>query len=414
MPRPAARKQSLTKRLVAELHRHPPTTNGTVWDADVAGLGLRHQQGRFTYVLRYRDRATGRGHQLTLGPSSIPLDQARDAARHHLGAVAMAQNPVIARRTSRQVARTAATVPTLYELALRFLEQRQSITKPKTLTEYARQVEQRLADSPLGRALAPEVTAVQVEQVLHAMRTAPYAANRLRALLHAVYELGRRDGVVTHNPVEFTTRYREQRRTRYLTEAEYARLDAALSEEAATARRAPVVYACLRFLALTGLRKENARTLRWAEVDMDAGVLRLADTKTGAVVIPVGTVAVALLRDQASRGTSPYVFPSPFDAEAPCGALVDAWREVRARAGLDEVRLHDLRHAVGSMYLTLGTPEAMASVALGHKDRASTRRYQHARDEQTRAAAELVTDHIAAAMAQSAPKVLPFRRVSPA
>ena len=100
----------------------------------------------------------------------------------------------------------------------------------------------------------------------------------------------------------------------------------------------------MRLLMLTGCRLSEIQKLRWKHVDLDAGELRLSDTKTGAKVVHLGEPAIAVLRGIERPDDNPWVIAGRKEG----GHLTDlqhSWRRIRARAGLDDVRIHDLRHS---------------------------------------------------------------------
>ncbi len=88
------------------------------------------------------------------------------------------------------------------------------------------------------------------------------------------------------------------------------------------------------------------------------------------------------------RGTSPYVFPSPSDPEKPRGDIKRTWARVRERAGLEDVRVHDLRRTVGAWMASAGASELVIGEVLGHSDPAATRVYARITDESAREALE--------------------------
>jgi len=131
---------------------------------------------------------------------------------------------------------------------------------------------------------------------------------------------------------------------------------------------------------LTGCRKSEILTLRWEHVALDAAELRLPDTKTGARVISLPPMAVKLLAGLPRDPDSPWVIPGRLPGTH-LRDLADAWKVIRTRAGLDDVRIHDLRHSFASRALALGESLPMIGKLLGHSQVETTARYAHlARD----------------------------------
>ena len=138
----------------------------------------------------------------------------------------------------------------------------------------------------------------------------------------------------------------------------------------------PEAIAAIRLLILTGCRRGEILGLRWEEVDLESRELRLQDTKTGPRVVPLSPAAVRLLAGLPRSGGSPWVIPG----RKPGTHMVrlgNAWRLLRKRAGLNDVRLHDLRHSFASSALALGESLPMIARLLGHRQIASTARYAH-------------------------------------
>ena len=139
--------------------------------------------------------------------------------------------------------------------------------------------------------------------------------------------------------------------TRFLSTEEIERLhrvlDRLVGEQPSRRQQADVI----RLLLLTGCRVGEILKLQWPEVDGDR--LNLADTKTGPRRVWLSQAAQAILARQ-PRAASPYVFPSPRHSDKPLSHSLCLWRRARKEAGLDDVRLHDLRHTVASQAVARG------------------------------------------------------------
>ena len=148
---------------------------------------------------------------------------------------------------------------------------------------------------------------------------------------------------------------------------------------------------------LTGCRKGEILTLRRTDVDLDAGELHLADAKSGPRAVQLPPTAVRLLEALPRRKDSPWVFPgNDRHGRFVADALDHLWQTVRARAGLDDVRLHDLRHSFASRPLALGETLPVIGKLLGHNDIETTARYAHLARDSIHEAAERIADSIAA------------------
>lgn len=383
----------ITKRLVDGI---APPASGEVnlWDSEVPGFSLRvRSTGSKVYVAEYRNRAQ-RKRRVTLGPHGrLTVEQARELGRQVLAAAAAGKDPAEERQTSR-------TAPTLAEFASRYLEQHAAPKKkPSSAAADARLL--RLYVVPaLGRRKVAEIGIKEVADLHHAMRGKPAQANRLLALLSKMFNLAERWGVrpQNSNPCRGLDRYPEKHRERFLSAAEIARLGEVLAEEEAGD---PFVVLAIRLLLLTGARRNEILTLRWSDVDFERASLRLPDSKTGAKAIPLGPAALATLAAAPRLEGSPYVIPG---RRAGCRfvGVYRPWARIRERAGLGDLRLHDLRHSFASIGAAAGLGLPILGSILGHKTPATTARYAHLADDPRRAAAARISDEIAAALSRRA------------
>ena len=145
--------------------------------------------------------------------------------------------------------------------------------------------------------------------------------------------------------------------------------------------------------AFEALTSGEARTLRCTDVDLEAGELRLGDSKTGAQMVPLSRAAVTVLSALPHPENNPWVIVG----KKPGAHLTDLqhpWRRIRARAGLDDVRIHDLRHSFASRALALGESLPMIRKLLGHTQMQTTARYAHLANESVKASGSRVGDSI--------------------
>jgi len=196
------------------------------------------------------------------------------------------------------------------------------------------------------------------------------------------------------NPCRGLERFREGKRKRPLSRTELARLWAHLKEIEATEN--PYIVAALRLLLLTGMRKSEVLNLIWADVDLEAGLVRLRDAKTGPRGVVLSRAAIAVLAALPRQAGNPYVI---------CGHrhgarlinLNDPWDEVRNTLDFPDVRLHDLRHTVASI-LAHRAPLVVVRDALGHQVIETTSGYSHTASDAVRAAVNVLAQEIAGTM----------------
>ena len=193
------------------------------------------------------------------------------------------------------------------------------------------------------------------------------------------------------NPCTGIKRYRRQGRERFLSHDEMRRLYRILDRHEECR---PLHASIVRLLLHTGCRKSEILTLRWSEYR--EGKLYLADSKTGPRIVYLNSSARALVERQPRSG--PYVFPSPGDPARPMTKSSSArfWYLVRRRAGIEDVRLHDLRHSFASYAVMQGIPLPTVAKLLGHHKVSMTLRYAHVSDRDVEAAAERIGTAIVA------------------
>ena len=224
----------------------------------------------------------------------------------------------------------------------------------------------------------------------------PAQANIAIATLSHIFGKAQVWGLVEdgENPCLSVTRYRSSKRERFLTEAEFARLGRVLEEAPATGGASAEAIAAIRLLTLTGCRRNEILTLRWEDVNLPGRELRLRDAKTGPRTVPLAPAAVKVLAGLPWSGQGEWVIPGRKPGTH-MRKLGNAWRLLRARAGLPDVRLHDLRHSVASRALALGEELPMIGKLLGHRRIESTVRYAHLARSAVREAAERVANSLA-------------------
>jgi len=215
------------------------------------------------------------------------------------------------------------------------------------------------------------------------------------------------------NPCRHLKRYRENARERFLSPDELQRLGQTLRDMEAEGTLTAMEAAIVRLLALTGCRVGELIDLRWRDVDLKAGVLRLPDSKTGAKVVALGapaqTVLAALDRGHDADLVFGLKLPRIQHLWNPSTGP-KAGQGIRDRAGLPDVRLHDLRHGYGTAAGALGLNAFMIRDLLGHKTVAMTSKYVARNVDPLKAAADVVSGQIAAQMDGPSGEVMHLRR----
>ena len=188
-------------------------------------------------------------------------------------------------------------------------------------------------------------------------------------------------------------RFKEEKRQRFLSAEEFQRLGVVLNEFFDDGSETRSAVAAIRLLMLTGCRLSEIQTLRWEHVDLEAGELRLRDTKTGGRAVPLAPSAVWLLESLPREEDNPWVIAG----KKPGSQLTDLqhpWYRIRARAELDDVRIYNLRHSFASRALALSEGLPMIGMLLGHTQVQTTARYAHLARDTVKASAARIGDSI--------------------
>ena len=376
---------TLTKRIIDRLS--VDDKDAVFWDRDLPGFGIRvYPSGAKVYVVQ--SRAFGRSKRVTVGRHGhVSADQARKEAVRIIGRIKSGESPV---------AVEAPPDPTVRDLAERY--QREYVEmhcKPATVSHYAVMLRKHIVPA-LGELLVAEVERKHIMKFQYGLRDMPTVANRGVDILVKMFGLADAWGwrPSGKNPCLFVRRYKvEKHHERFLTPEELCRLGQAL-DTAPTERLASVhAAAAIRLLVLTGCRRNEILGLRWEDVDFQSGEMRFGDSKTGARVAPLPPPAAKLLEGLSRVPGNPWVFPGRKKGSRQRN-IQDSWGRIRQRAGLEGVRLHDLRHSYASRALALGESLSMIGELLGHRKVQTTARYAHLARDSVRTSTARVAESI--------------------
>ncbi|MEO8883177.1 MAG: site-specific integrase, partial [Devosia sp.] len=362
-----------------------------LWDGGLGGFGLKvTPAGRKVFLVQYRlGGRAGRTRRVTLGPlGKLTPEQAREDAKSILREVAAGRDPAAERE--RRKAELS-----LGDMLDRFLaEHVKTKLRARTDEEYRRLVRLNVPPALRNRPIG-EIGRTDIARLHHEMAGKPYQANRTLALLSKAFNWSEKTGLrlAGENPCRHIDKYRENKRERFLSPRELAALGEALSGSTVDI----YAVAAVRLLLFTGARLSEILTLKWAWVDMDRGVIRLPDSKTGAKTIYLNAPALSVLSKLPRGADNPFVI---------CGSkprahlvnLQKPWRAVRASAGLPDVRIHDLRHTFASVGAGGGASLPMIGALLGHSQPQTTDRYAHLAADPLRAASDAIARQIDAAL----------------
>jgi integrase len=381
--------QHLTDALVKRL-TVPDMGNRITYDEGVRGFGVRVTAGDSRgFILNYRTKA-GRERRITIGgfPTWSTV-AAREEARRLKQEIDRGADPLADIEDSR-------TAPTMAELCDRFEKEHVVRKREKTGDDYRRLLRLHIRPHFGAHTKVADVSFADCDK-LHRKVTrdsGPYQANRVLAVMNKAFGLAMRWKLRDDNPCRGIERNTEYQRRRYLTPEELVRLTLALQN----ARDQQSANA-IRLLLLTGARRGEVLSMRWSDYDPTTGVWSKPPSSTKQKEhhsVPVSAPARQLLGEIAEaqagkhrHGLPEFVFPGNGDR----GHVVEikrSWRTLCRAAGLENLRLHDLRHSFASQLASGGASLPLIGALLGHSQPATTARYAHLFDDPQRAAVERV------------------------
>jgi integrase len=243
----------------------------------------------------------------------------------------------------------------------------------------------------------PEIRRAHIS-ALHGNIKAPGAANRALSVVSAILNWASAehdDLELPSNPAKRIRRNPERGCERFLTSEEFARLGGTLREGRTILD--PFAVAAIRLLIFTGARLREILHAKWEHIDFERNILFLSDSKTGRKPIYLSAPALAVLATLPRIQDNPHLIPGRKAGE-PRESLDRPWAAIRKAAGLEGVRLHDLRHSFASVGAGASFGLPIIGKLLGHSQAATTHRYAHLDADPVRRAAETIAATIAAAM----------------
>lgn len=358
----------ITKTIIDKTE--PAEADVYLWCSEVPGFGVRvRPSGRKVYVVRYRTQDGQQRKQNVARCSDVTPDRARDMARAIFGKVAAGQDPA----RDKQDARESATMQDLRDAYM--TRHAEPFKKPKSIAND--ECRWRLQILPaLGKKKVRAVTKNDITDLMGGLARQPAVANQVLMLLSKAFNLaedwGMRD--TNTNPCRGIKKFKLAERETILDTDDIERLQGALDDLVAEGRISHGAACLVRLLLLTGCRLTEIMHAERAWVDEARMLLSLPDTKTGQRRIPLSAAAMDVIR---SLPDGKWLIPGKKVGEHmvnPHGP----WAIIKAAAKLPpKLRIHDLRHTVGSLGHANGLSQLEIAKLLGHRQLSTTERYLH-------------------------------------
>lgn len=409
-----------------------------VYDTELTGFGIMVTPlGAKSYFAEYR-HGTGRGaptRRVTIGPvGKLTPDEARGLAKLTIAEATKGGDPATRKREQREAI-------TVAELAKVFMEKHVEAKRKDSTQAHYQHIVDTVIVPQIGTKRAMTVTKADVARMHLGLSDTPFMGNRALAVVSAMYTWAGKHGVIDEgiNPALRIEKYPEHKRERFLTMAELERLGNAIKEgetvglpwavdedkptakhaprpENRRVRLSPYVAGAIRLLILTGARLREILHLKWEHVDLERGLLLLPDSKTGKKTIVLNNPAKLILSELPRIGAYAIASSSAGTKdEKPRADLKGPWAAIVRQAGLEGVRIHDLRHTHASVGVGASFGLPIIGKLLGHTQQSTTARYAHLEADPLRTASNAIGNAIAAAMGESrvtpaAINVAPLRR----
>jgi len=363
-----------------------------LWDSSLPGFGVKAlKSGRKNYIVKYRvgGGRSAKQRWLKLGDCNVlKLPKAREQAQQALAAAARGDDPQAHKQDKSKY-------KTLNDVWLRFEEEVLPSRKASTVSDY-RSMWKINIQPKLGKRDLKKITRDDLTKLHLKLKSTPYRANRVLSVCSRLFNLceawGWRDQGT--NPCKYVEKFPETSRERYLNKAEIKSLNQAMVSLIKDNQLNPQIRRVFLLLLLTGARKNEILSCEWEWVDIDRSVILLPDSKTGKKTLYLGKQAKALLKEQAYySSSSKWVFPSSKN-DIHIVNVTKAWRKIRILAGLQDLRIHDLRHAAASIAVNEGVALPIIGKVLGHSQSRTTERYAHLQDKSVLEAVNVLNDEV--------------------
>ncbi|WP_017430767.1 tyrosine-type recombinase/integrase [Vreelandella jeotgali] len=361
-------RKNLTQKFVNSAPLPTGKQRENYYDTECPGLCLEVRANKRSFHLRYRNYRTKWVQRRLADAKTVKLTEMRTRANQLKGRIALGEDPFEEQAALRDVPRFEEFVNTHYmpyaQSYKRSWKSDESMLRNHILPA-------------IGRLHMDEVARGDIVNLISKHRRAhkPSSTNRILILVRFIYNCAIKWEAhgVNRNPTNKIESFpMNNKRERYLTNEEAQRLLKALDQS-----DAPTVKYIVMMLLLTGARKSEVTHAQWKDIDRSMRLWRIERNKSGKTrFVPLSNAALRML-DQVPRYEGcPWIFPNP-QTRKPYEFIYASWNTARRRAGLEDVRIHDLRHSFASFLINNGRSIYEVQQILGHTQITTTERYSH-------------------------------------
>jgi integrase len=366
----------------------PKEKNYIVWDTEIKGFGCQISKGgrSKTYVFYYYSPVKRKKGYIKIGcHGNITVDLARNAAKKLSATVASGIDPKEEKKEKLIEERQSILFGDFFDV---FKEKYIKTTYKDSGKNNMNYTRKHILPYFTQKKLE-EISAKDIRQFLESLSHITTTANRCFALLSMAFRKAEDWEYLPpkSNPCTGVRKYKENRKQRFLSDAELKKLEEALVQQQKAHRDSYCTVNAILLMLYTGCRKSEVLNLKWVNVNIKDRYMHLPDTKTGESARPLNQKAIDLLASITPKESNPYVFYGKIPGK-PLSEVKTAWSAILKRAAIKDFRLHDLRHSFASFSLSKGVDLYTVSKLLGHRNIATTTRYAHLELEQLKKATE--------------------------
>jgi len=378
----------LTKAIID--YSAPKEKNYIVWDTEIKGFGCQilKSGSKKTYVFYYWSPLTKKKGYVKIGcHGNITVDFARNAAKKLAAAVASGLDPKKEKEEKL----------TLEKQSILFRDFFEDFKTKHILVAYKDKGRNNMGYAKshilpyFGQRKLDEITSKDVRSFLDSLAHISTTANRCFALLSMAFKKAEDWEYLPprSNPCTGVNKYKENKKQRFLSDAELKRLENSLIEQQKLQPASYCTVNAIFMILYTGCRVSEILNLKWENVHLSDSYIHLPDTKTGEGARPLNQKAIELLSSMKPKEGNTYVFYGKVPGQ-PIVEIKRAWGTILKRADIKDFRIHDLRHSFASFALKKGVPLVHVSKLLGHRNIATTMRYAHLELEQLKESTNIV------------------------